>query len=80
MRRALAIHGPTIRLGQLLKLAGVVESGSEARALLDRDGALVNGKLETRRGRQLRPGDVVHAGGQELEVVAEAEPRDRGTA
>ncbi|WP_338068830.1 RNA-binding S4 domain-containing protein [Cellulomonas endophytica] len=48
-----------IRLGQLLKLDGVVESGGDARALLADDAVRVNGEVETRRGRQLRPGDVV---------------------
>lgn len=53
-----------IRLGQLLKLAGVVDSGGAARALLESGDVLVNGEVETRRGRQLRPGDTVTAGGQ----------------
>jgi ribosome-associated protein len=52
----------TIRLGQLLKAAGLVESGGEAKALLAEGAVTVNGELETRRGRQLAPGDVVVAG------------------
>ncbi|GGB96941.1 RNA-binding S4 domain-containing protein [Cellulomonas carbonis] len=48
-----------IRLGQLLKLAGVAESGSHARSLLGEGEVTVNGEPETRRGRQLAPGDVV---------------------
>jgi ribosome-associated protein len=49
----------TIRLGQLLKAAGLVESGGEAKALLASGEVTVNGVVETRRGRQLAPGDVV---------------------
>jgi ribosome-associated protein len=51
-----------IRLGQLLKAAGPVDSGGEAKALLAEGLVTVNGVLETRRGRQLTPGDVVAVG------------------
>ena len=53
------IRGETIRLGQLLKLADVASGGGEAKALLAEELVTVNGELETRRGRQLHPGDVV---------------------
>ena len=52
----------TIRLGQLLKAAGLVESGGEAKALLAQAVVTVNGEVETRRGRQLAAGDVVALG------------------
>ena len=58
-----------IRLGQLLKLAGVVDDGGEAKALLSSGDVLVNGEPEERRGRQLHPGDVVSAGPEELRLV-----------
>ncbi len=65
------IEGDTIRLGQLLKLAGVVDSGSEVKALLAGEPVLVNGERETRRGRQLHGGDIVRVGReQELHVRA----------
>jgi ribosome-associated protein len=48
-----------IRLGQFLKLGGIAETGGHARALLDDGAVTVNGEPESRRGRQLRPGDVV---------------------
>ncbi|WP_225754174.1 RNA-binding S4 domain-containing protein [Actinotalea sp. Marseille-Q4924] len=48
-----------IRLGQLLKLAGVAESGGHARALLDEGEVTVNGEPEGRRGRRILRGDVV---------------------
>ena len=68
--RDVAIRGGMIRLGQLLKLAGVVDSGSELKALLAETDVLVNGEVEDRRGRQLHDGDVVTVAGDELRVVA----------
>jgi ribosome-associated protein len=70
MSRDIPIRGQTIRLGQLLKLAGVIDSGSDAKQLLGAEEALVNGERETRRGRQLHPGDTVLVAGQELRVSA----------
>jgi ribosome-associated protein len=64
------IRGDTIRLGQLLKLAGLVDHGGEVRAFLADRQVLVNGEREQRRGRQLHPGDLVSAGPEELCVVA----------
>jgi ribosome-associated protein len=64
------IRGETIRLGQLLKLAGIVGSGSEAKDLLAFETVLVNGEPEARRGRQLHVGDTVQVGEDELVVSA----------
>jgi ribosome-associated protein len=63
------IREETIRLGQLLKFAGLAESGSEARALVQSGDVTVNGEVDTRRGRQLRRGDVVAVGGESVRVV-----------
>jgi ribosome-associated protein len=71
MADEIPIRGETIRLGQLLKLAGLVDSGSEVKALLAEQPALVNGQPETRRGRQLHSGDSVTVGEQQLLVVAQ---------
>jgi ribosome-associated protein len=68
--RDVAIRGGMIRLGQLLKLAGVVDTGGELKMLLAETDVLVNGELEDRRGRQLHDGDVVTVAGDELRVVA----------
>lgn len=67
--REVTIRGESIRLGALLKLAGVVGSGGEAKALLAAGTALVNGEPESRRGRQLRRGDIVQADRETLRVV-----------
>ncbi len=68
--RDVPIHGESIRLGQLLKLAGVVGGGGEGKALVAEGAVRVNGEAEARRGRQLRPGDVVEAAGERLRVTA----------
>ena len=68
--REVQIRGDMIRLGQLLKLAGVIDSSGEAKAFLAERGALVNGEPEERRGRQLHPGDEVRAGDELLRIVA----------
>ncbi len=70
MAREVPINSQTIRLGQLLKLADVVGSGSEGKALLAIEPVFVNGAPETRRGRQLRPGDTVRVGEHDLRLTA----------
>ncbi|WP_432491154.1 RNA-binding S4 domain-containing protein [Kineococcus gypseus] len=59
----------TVRLGQFLKLAGVVGSGGEARELLAEGRVSVNGEVDERRGRQLSDGDVVALDGREWRVL-----------
>jgi ribosome-associated protein len=69
MEEEIEIRGDMIRLGQLLKLAAIAGSGSEARALLLENGVRVNGEPEARRGRQLHRGDVVAIGELAVRVV-----------
>ena len=68
--RDVPIRGDSIRLGQLLKLAGVLDAGGEAKDLLLSERVLVNGEPEARRGRQLGAGDVVRVGDEELRVTS----------
>ncbi|MEA2158692.1 MAG: ribosome-associated protein [Solirubrobacteraceae bacterium] len=63
------IRGQMIRLGQLLKLAGVIDSGAEVKSFLSTEPVWVNGEREARRGRQLYAGDVVRTGQQQLRLV-----------
>ena len=63
------IRGEMIRLGQLLKLSALAESGGDARALLEQGAVTVNGEPETRRGRQLHRGDVVAVDHEAVRVV-----------
>ena len=65
----IAITGSTIRLGQLLKLTNLVDQGADAKLLLASDEVTVNGEVETRRGRQLAPGDVVRVGETSVRVA-----------
>jgi ribosome-associated protein len=67
--REIQVRGEVIRLGQLLKVAGLADSGGEAKALLATGEVQVNGEPETRRGRQLHDGDVVAAGPESVRVV-----------
>lgn len=72
--RDVPIRGDVIRLGQLLKLAGVVDAGGEAKDLLATGAVRVNGEPESRRGRQLRDGDVVEVGEMTLRVTGDDPP------
>jgi ribosome-associated protein len=64
------IRDETIRLGQFLKLANLIDSGSDAKPLLADGVVVVNGEVETRRGRQLVPGDVVTLGPASARVAS----------
>ncbi len=63
------IAEPPIRLGQFLKLAGMAEHGAHAKELLDAGEVELNGRVETRRGAQLRAGDVVAVAGHRARPV-----------
>ncbi|NTV14657.1 MAG: RNA-binding S4 domain-containing protein [Desulfobulbaceae bacterium] len=63
------LSGEVIRLGQLLKFAGLVDNGGEAKARIQDGEVRVNGQVETRRGRQLKQHDRVDFAGRQLEVI-----------
>ena len=63
------IRDDSIRLGQLLKLAGLVDDGATAREAIERGLVAVNGEVDTRRGRQVHPGDVVTVEGETVRVT-----------
>lgn len=67
--RAVPIREEPIRLGQFLKLAGLAEDGVHARELVEAGEVQVNGRPETRRGAQLRAGDVVAVGAERARPV-----------
>ena len=75
--RDVEVRDDGIRLGQFLKLAGLADTGADARVLLDLGEVEVNGESETRRGRQLRPGDVVAVGEEQVRVSLQGGPADR---
>ncbi len=57
-----------IKLGQALKAAGFVESGVEAKEVIQEGLVLVNGEVDTRRGRKLYEGDVVSFENQTIKI------------
>jgi ribosome-associated protein YbcJ (S4-like RNA binding protein) len=66
------VQGDYITLGQALKLAGVLQTGGEARAWLAENVPIVCGEPDQRRGRKLRPGDTVELpDGTRLEFSSE---------
>ena len=64
------IRDGSIRLGQFLKLANLIDSGSDAKELMIQGAVTVNDEVETRRGRQLIVGDVVALGPLRARVTA----------
>lgn len=69
------VRGDHVTLGQLLKLVGAIDAGGGARAFLAEGRVRVNGEPETRRGRKLRPGDLVSVPGMvSVRLVAEHGP------
>ena len=58
-----------IKLGQALKAAGLVDSGLDAKIVIQDGEVSVNGEVETRRGIKLYPGDVVEFDGETIEIV-----------
>jgi ribosome-associated protein len=70
------IDDESIKLGQFLKLANLVDSGSDAKALLSGGMVRVNGAPETRRGRQLVNGDLVQVAAASARVADGSTPDD----
>nr|WP_239132306.1 RNA-binding S4 domain-containing protein [Actinoplanes durhamensis] len=68
MMRDVEIDSDMIRLGQFLKLADLIDTGGEAKIVIAAGDVSVNGEVDTRRGRQLHPGDVVEVFGKEARV------------
>jgi len=58
-----------IKLGQALKLAGLVSSGIEAKIVINNGEVKVNSEIDTRRGRKLYPGDIFEYKGQKTCVL-----------
>ncbi|BAK46925.1 MAG TPA: RNA-binding S4 domain-containing protein [Lachnospiraceae bacterium] len=70
MIQELEIRDEFIKLGQALKLAGLVDSGVDAKMVIQDGEVTVNGETETRRGRKLKDGDVVAFQGQSFRIKA----------
>ena len=66
--RTVPLRDESIKLGQFLKLADLVDTGADAKGMLAQGLVRVNGDVETRRGRQLVSGDVVELAGRKVVV------------
>ncbi|KQQ21718.1 RNA-binding protein [Rathayibacter sp. Leaf299] len=64
------LEGGSIRLGQFLKFAGILDTGGEVKEAVADGLVRVNGEVDRRRGRQLAVGDVVEIGGRRFRVTA----------
>lgn len=64
------INDEFIKLGQALKLAGLVDSGIEAKIVIQENRVKVDGETENRRGRKLYDGMVVEYAGSSFQVVS----------
>ena len=65
----ISIKDDFIKLGQLLKLSGLVESGVDAKYFIQDGLVSVNGEIDTRRGRKIVPGDIIEFDGEKVVVV-----------
>lgn len=72
MEQTIAIHTEYITLGQLLKLAKIIQSGGEEKSYLASHKVTVNAVDDNRRGRKIRPGDEVNADGHVIKVCSSA--------
>ena len=73
MNREIFIKDEFIKLGQAMKLAGLVDDGVMAKYQIQEGHVKVNGEVDARRGRKLRPGDVFTYQGTEIKVMAKQE-------
>ena len=64
----ITIKDEFIKLGQAMKLAGLVGSGIDAKMVIQNGEVKVNGEVDERRGRKLYPGDVFEYDGNKIEV------------
>lgn len=58
-----------IKLGQALKAANLVEDGVEAKYVIQDGEVMVNGEVDTRRGRKLYAGDMISFHGEEIKII-----------
>lgn len=69
---SITIRDEFIKLGQALKLAGLVGSGMDAKFIVQNGEVTVDGEVDTRRGRKLYGGEVVEFNGESFKVISKA--------
>lgn len=62
------IRDDFIKLGQALKLAGLVDSGVDAKIQIQEGFVKVNGEVEVQRGKKIHPGDIIEFKGQQVKI------------
>lgn len=67
---SIQIRDEFIKLGQAMKLAGLVDSGVEAKDVITDGQVTVNGEVDVRRGRKLYNGDIVEYNGQKFQICS----------
>lgn len=65
---SIRLRGDYIKLGQALKAAGLVESGVEAKIMIQEGMVRVNGAVETQRGKKLTGGEIISYSGKEVKI------------
>ena len=76
----LTIFTPFIKLDQLVKFAGLAETGAKAKILIDLGEFNVNGELGIKRGKKIKPGDVIEFKGKKYKVVLDENAAAEETA
>lgn len=66
---SIQIRDEFIKLGQALKLAGLVDSGVEAKEVITSGQVKLNGQVEIQRGKKIVDGDVVEFNGSQFKVI-----------
>lgn len=67
----ISIRDEFIKLGQALKLAGLVSNGVDAKIVIQDGEVKLNGEVETRRGKKVYNGDVIEFSGSQVKIVNE---------
>jgi ribosome-associated protein len=70
MREVVLTKAP-VELFKILKFEGLAGSGGEAKTLIADGHVSVNGQVETRKRKQIVPGDIIEFGGEQLRVILE---------
>jgi len=65
----LKIEGEYITLDKMLKFAGIAQTGGHAKILIQSGDVIVNGEVESRRGKKLRVGDIIEV--EEEKIIIE---------
>ncbi len=68
---SIKIRDEFIKLGQALKLAGLADSGTDAKYAIEEGNVLVNGEVDTRRGKKLYDGDTFSFDGKTITVKSD---------